>query len=277
MRLLAEGKFTEAWPLFEARRRFSKPAIFEPQVFGPEWAGEDLAGKTITVAAEQGFGDQMMFGRYLPILRQRGARIIVACHPLVAPVFGQAGFSTTTLYTDAPLPPSDYWLMIGSLPYRLGLSHPPPPVYLNVSLGGGGGGGVMTVGSPLLGNDANRSLPPAAGQRLASIGRLMSPDVTGAKDFMETAAIVAGLDLVVTVDTALAHLAGAMGKPCWVLLPHDRLDWRWGVSGAYSRWYPTMRLYRQPSPGDWTSVLDRVIHDTRALAPLWAEQHAAVN
>jgi hypothetical protein len=144
---------------------------------------------------------------------------------------------------------------------------------------GGSGIGVATRGNPQHANDHNRSLPADAAAALMSLPGAVSlhQEDIGSAEFATTADIIRGLELVVSVDTAVAHLAGAMGKPCWVLLPHDRLDWRWGVSGAYSRWYPTMRLYRQPSPGDWTSVLDRVIHDTRALAPLWAEQHAAVN
>jgi len=272
MRLLAEGSFTQAWPMFEARRRFSDPPVFEPQACCPEWAGEDVQGKTIVVSAEQGFGDQLMFGRYLPILRQRGAKVIVSCHPVMQPIFGAGGFATTTLYSDAPLPPADAWALMGSLPYRLGLSQPPPPAYLRLPLSAGGGIGVMTHGSPTLRNDANRSLSAETARQLLSLGRDLAPGATGARDFLETARLVAGLDLVVTVDTALAHLAGALGKRCWVLLPHSGLDWRWGLSGAYSRWYPAMRLYRQPASGDWAPVIHRVIHDARTLAPLWVEQ-----
>ena len=93
----------------------------------------------------------------------------------------------------------------------------------------------------------------------------LSLAATGAKDFADTAAIVAGLDLVISVDTSVAHLAGAMGKPCWTLLKTDA-DWRWMRDRDDSPWYPSMRLYRQPTAGDWPSVIDRVIRDFRALA-----------
>jgi hypothetical protein len=86
--------------------------------------------------------------------------------------------------------------------------------------------------------------------------------------------MIANLDLVVTVDTAVAHLAGAMGKRCWVLLPHVGLDWRWGVSGAYSCWYPQMTLYRQASDRQWPRLVERVIHDAQALTPVWAALQA---
>lgn len=269
MRLLAEGRFTEAWPMFEARRRFSSPPVFEPIAQCPEWRGEPLDGKTIVVAAEQGWGDQLMFGRYLPVLANRGARIIVACHPVIAPIFATLGLATVALYTDLPLPPADYWLLIGSLPHRLGIDLPPRPIYLHLPMGSGGGIGVVTRGSAMLPNDAHRSLPKAAADQLMSLGRDLSPEATGAADFLETAGIIANLDLVITVDTAVAHLAGAMGKRCWVLLPHVGLDWRWGRSGAYSCWYPQMTLYRQGDDGDWPRLIDRVIHDAQTLIPVW--------
>jgi hypothetical protein len=265
--LLAEGRFTEAWPLFESRRRYAAPPIFLPQASYPEWMGEDPDGLVLMVVAEQGWGDQLMFGRYLPLLQRRGARITVACHPVIAPVFSAIGVAATHLYTDAPLPQADRWVLIGSLPLRLGVPLPPPPRYLDIPLGSGGGVGVMARGSSALANDANRSLDGADAEQLLSLGRDLSPEATGAASFLETARILADLDLVITVDTAVAHLAGAMGKPCWVLLPQIGLDWRWGVSGTYSRWYPSMKLYRQRTPGDWRSVLAQVARDVAAIAP----------
>jgi ADP-heptose:LPS heptosyltransferase len=120
-------------------------------------------------------------------------------------------------------------------------------------------------GSPTHSNDRNRSLPPKAAAQLASLGRSLAPEDTGAGDFRDTAGIVAGLDLVISVDTAVVHLAGAMGKPVWVLLPSVETDWRWGRSGRDSPWYPSARLYRQAKPGDWAPVLRKVAADLAAF------------
>jgi ADP-heptose:LPS heptosyltransferase len=116
---------------------------------------------------------------------------------------------------------------------------------------------VVTRGNPDHPKDATRSLWGQDAERLLTLGRDLAPPATGARDFYETAQIVAGLDLVVTVDTSVAHLAGAMGKECWVLLPRLAMDWRWN-DGERSDWYPKMRLWRQPPEGGWGSVLDEV-------------------
>jgi hypothetical protein len=134
----------------------------------------------------------------------------------------------------------------------------------------GDGVGVVPVGSPTHANDRNRSLPPDAAARLLRLGRDLRPEATGARDFLETAEIVARLDLVITVDTAVAHLAGAIGKPCVVLLA-DPGEWRWG-SGERSPWYPEFTLFRQPEPGNWAVVLDRL---ERELPDLLAAARAS--
>ncbi|MBL8556316.1 MAG: hypothetical protein JNL41_18725, partial [Phenylobacterium sp.] len=124
----------------------------------------------------------------------------------------------------------------------------------------GGRIGVATRGNPGHSNDAHRSLPADVAAELLALPGAMSlePEATGAKDFAETAAIVAGLDLVIAVDTAVAHLAGALGRPAWILLPRIFTDWRWMEGRADSPWYPTARLFRQASPGDWSAVLAEV-------------------
>jgi hypothetical protein len=128
--------------------------------------------------------------------------------------------------------------------------------------------GLMTAGNPVYANDANRSLPEAAAAALFGLVARpvdLRPSQTGAADFADTAALMAELDLVISVDTAAAHLAGAMGKPCWVLLPAANPDWRWMRGRRDSPWYPSVRLYRQPAPGDWGPVLDEVAADLDAL------------
>ena len=129
--------------------------------------------------------------------------------------------------------------------------------------------GLMTRGSPGHLNDAHRSLPAEQAARLAALPGAASlhPDDTGAGDMTETADLIAGLDLVISVDTSVAHLAGAMGKPTWILLPTIGLDWRWGLAGRRTAWYPQARLFRQPRINDWPGVVDAVLAAaTQALA-----------
>jgi hypothetical protein len=119
--------------------------------------------------------------------------------------------------------------------------------------------GLAASGNPNHLNDQNRSLPSHLADQLAEIPGVvrLSPEVTGAKDFYDTARVVAGLDLVISVDTSIAHLSAAMGKPTWVLLPYIGVDWRWG-GGVGSPWYPSARLFRQAASCDWTEVIDQV-------------------
>ena len=120
--------------------------------------------------------------------------------------------------------------------------------------------GVMTTGNPNHTNDANRSLPPALAQRLLRLPGATSLALadTGASDFADTAAIIAGLDLVITVDTAVAHLAGALGRPVWILIPSIMTDWRWMEGRTDSPWYPSATLYRQSNAGDWAPEIARI-------------------
>ena len=125
-----------------------------------------------------------------------------------------------------------------------------------------GGVGLVWQASPTGFNAANKGLPRAVAQRLLDRGAIsLQPEDTGAADFADTAAIIARLDLVISIDTAVAHLAGAMGKPCWTLLPYVHCDWRWLRDRGDSPWYPGMKLYRQAQPQDWSQTLDQVLAD----------------
>jgi hypothetical protein len=165
--------------------------------------------------------------------------------------------------------------MTMSLAWRIGVTAQTVPgaAYLRATtpwpdLGDGFRIGIVARGSPANAQDARRSLPPEMEARLRALpGRVvgLDPAETGASDFADTAAIVAQLDLVISVDTAVAHLAGAMGKPCWTLLPKAGTDWRWLRERTDTPWYPAMRLYRQEADGDWGEVLDRVARDLEAL------------
>jgi hypothetical protein len=256
--LLALRRYAEAWPLYEARREVSEEP--PPLTDAPEWDGKAVAGERLTVVGEQGFGDQIMFARYVPGMVAAGADVTVACNPReLARFFETAGFATTSYPSPgAPMRSAGSWALLNSLPAKLGALGPPPPVYMSLPEPSTiSGVGVAVRGNPANYNDANRSLPPEAAAELLKLGRDLSPQATGTRDFLETAEIIAGLELVITVDSAPAHVAGALGKPCWVLLPRLGMDWRWN-DGERSDWYPQARLFRQDRAGDWSTVLQRV-------------------
>jgi tetratricopeptide (TPR) repeat protein len=257
--LLGGGRYEEGWALWEARRAARKAAHAPPQGV-PEWAGEDLAGRRLLVLGEEGLGDQMMFARYFPLLNAKGARIVFVGSPALRRLMAGLGVDVVDSTAQGEAMKPDLWVYQMSLPHRFGtqLSTIPPPAPLHLPAGSGGGVGVVTKGAAIHVNDDHRSLPPRFAQRLLRLGRDLSPEATGAADFLDTAQIVAGLDLVITVDTSMAHLAGALGKPVWILLPARATDWRWLRGRDDSPWYPTARLFRQRTAGDWEPVLRRV-------------------
>ena len=263
--LLAQAKYAEGWPLYEARYDLAG-APAKPELPIPEWRGEPLAGKRLLVWPDEGLGDQIQFVRFVPALRGEGAQATLCCSPALTRLFAASlEVPVIGLAERMDLPASDYWTFCGFLPGRLGLTPQtaPAPPYLAAPPAApirGGRIGLMTRGSPGHLNDAHRSLPEAQAMRLAALPGAVSlhPDATGARDLAETAAIVAGLELVISVDTSVAHLAAALGKPTWILLPTIGLDWRWGL-GERSPWYPQARLFRQPRINDWPAVVDAVL------------------
>jgi len=258
MTLLAQERYAEGWPLHEARRNPPLNVAPNPEGDAPEWLGEDLNGRRIVVCAEQGYGDQMMFARYLPWLQAQGAEVVVGCNALMRPLFAGLGFAVAPYSPmNARLPACDAWILMGSLPLRLGSQPPPPPLAL-APRGSGGGIGVVPAGNPQHQFDRYRSLDGRQAERLSAFGRDLRPEATGARDFKESAELYAGLDLVITVDTSSAHLAASIGVPTWILIPDAGADWRWQRERLDSPWYPSARLFRQPKRGDWDSVLDEV-------------------
>lgn len=255
--LMREGRFDEAWPLYERRPiEMGGRAQGKPQLSIPEWDGRPV--RSILILQEQGLGDQVMFARYAPWFRDQGVKAAIMCHPLLARLFERLGPDIQVLSAQGrvALPASEAWALGPSLPYLTRAQ--PAGAYLRAGPGGRGVG-LLARGNPGHVNDANRSLPTGIADQMAVWPGItdLAHAATGAADLEDTARIIDGLDLVITVDTAVAHLAGAMGKPCFLMLPFVP-DWRWMRERADSPWYPSMRLFRQPAPGDWTSVMAEV-------------------
>lgn len=259
---LREGDFAEGWPLFESRSvEISAQIRGRPKLSFPEWRGE--AVDSLLVFTEQGYGDQIQFARYVRLLVQRGVDVTFVCAPGLMGLFEPLGARLVPAVGGQSLPRCHAWAMLLSLPYLMGtrLETIPGAPYLP-GKPGGAGVGVMVAGHPGHVRDAERSLPSSAAARLlAAPGAVnLAPEATGARDFLETARIIDGLAEVISVDTAVAHLAGAMGKPVRLLLPFVP-DWRWLRDRSDTPWYPSMRLYRQPRRGDWDAVLDALAAD----------------
>jgi tetratricopeptide (TPR) repeat protein len=255
--LLAQGRFAEGWALFERRRDDPSGVSRLPAMPCPEWQGQSLAGKRLVVVSEQGFGDQIMFARFLPLAAAQAAEVVFVATPELATLFQALPVRVVAGLARSEAAAMDLWAPLLSLPHRLGVTGAPlpPPFDAGLAMGAGGGVGVMARGRPMRTNNGERSLPDALAERLLRLGRDLHPDATGAKDFRETAQLMAGLDLIVSVDTSAAHLAASLGKPTIVLLPGIGLDWRWYPKGRESPWYPSATLLHQAANGDWTQAL----------------------
>jgi tetratricopeptide (TPR) repeat protein len=293
--LLLAGDMQAGWEKYEWRKRRYPHSFSSPP--GPQWDGGPLHGRTILVLAEQGMGDSIQFARYLPMLAQRGARVIVECSDSLVSLLGTIP-GVATACARGRRPAHDVWVDQMSLPRlfhtTLG-SVPFPTAYLQANaallaqwdrrLPQGIRVGLAWAGNPLHSNDARRSIPVAdlapiikagegglislqVGERASDISHL--PGVANYSglftDWSQTAAAVAAMDLVITVDTAVAHLAGALGIPTWVMLPHAP-DWRWMLNRTDTPWYSGMRLFRQSRPGDWTGVIEQVATALAGVMP----------
>jgi hypothetical protein len=251
--LLKQGRYSEAWPLFEGRT-WNDPNR-RPKLSFPEWTGQPIS--SLLILAEQGLGDQIQYARYAPVLRARGVEVTMVCHPALAGLFSSLDVKIIVAQGSIDIPRHDAWILPASLPLRMGTTtdNIPTEPYLP-SREGGQGVGFIGAGNPKHVDDANRSLPAdKVAQVLSWPGvRSLEPRDTGVSDVAGTAEIIKGLDLVISADTMVAHLAGAMGKPVWLLLPYSP-DWRWMRGRADSPWYPSMRIFRQGKRGDWDGVL----------------------
>lgn len=291
--LLTLGRMKEAWTDFEHRRPLR-------HVHLPRWDGRPLVRKHLLIHAEQGLGDTIQFFRYCGHVQ--AGHITFTCHPQLIHLFRSAQCIGTLVPFGAPLPQVDYEIPLMSLPglFQTDLESVPARVpYLFADPGlvetwrtrmrapvHSLKVGIVWAGNPNHRNDRNRSLDPALLKPLATVEKTAFyclqqkphsaavPDLSplqfaGVFDeltFPDTAAIIQNLDLVISVDTAVAHLAGALARPVWTLLPYAP-DWRWMLDRADTPWYPTMRLFRQPRLNDWPSVIDEVVTGVRMFSP----------
>lgn len=291
---LLHGDYAEGFRLYEARSEAPGfPAI--PRFTQPRWQGEPLAGRTLLLHAEQGFGDTIQFIRFVPELAARGDRVIVDCQPALADLLGSLPGIAAVVPRGRPWPAFDTYLPLLSLPFVLGATRETIPQnfpYLAAE------SGRVTAWKARLGNDRSRlrvglawtgspgnpgnpfrslpleelaplfaitgvdffSLQKGAGtEQLESFSqREKLIDHPGElADFSHTAALLSQLDLVISIDTAVLHLAGALGRPVWALL-RFAADWRYGLRMASTPWYPEMRLFRQARSGEWAAVVAEV-------------------
>jgi cytochrome c-type biogenesis protein CcmH/NrfG len=297
--LLRTGEYAQGWREYEWRWQWAgfadRPRNF-PQ---PLWRGEPLNGARILLHAEQGLGDAIQFVRYLPLVAERGGTVVLEVYePLVRLLASLPGVATMVSRGSA-LPVVDWHCPLMSLPlaFDTTLETVPAPVpYVTaaaaplepdgpISATGARRIGLAWAGSPTHLRDQRRSIGldlfaplthvqgtrwyslqkgPAALALAASPAADLVDLGPRMSDFFDTAALIASLDLVITVDTSVAHLAGAMGKPVWILLSAPS-DWRWMLGRDDSPWYPTARLFRQAVPGQWGPVLEQIHQALRAM------------
>ncbi len=291
-RLLA-GDFVRGWPKYEWRWRTNGVG---PLPCGQKlWRGEDLTGQIILLRAEQGFGDTLQFLRFVPMVLARAASVVLEVHGAVRGLVRDAP-GLQVISVGDPVPPHDWVCPLLSLPLALGTelgSIPHQVPYLRgppraVREAGLRRVGVVWSGSVGHVNDHNRSIalrcfagvlgvagcefvslqPDVRDSDLAALADApgLHQDRGALGSFAATAAVLATLDLVITVDSAVAHLAGGLGHPVWVLLPFAP-DWRWLLGRDDSPWYPTARLFRQPVPGDWDAVVQDVVTALGSVNP----------
>jgi Flp pilus assembly protein TadD len=302
--LLRQGRFEEGWQCLEARDWY---AALTNYFSCPRWTGESLVGKSLLIGYEAGHGDMIQFCRYAKLLKTRGVNhITLLCHPALKTLLMTLDGVDVVIAFDESIAKSgwDFWTPLMSLPYycQTRLESIPaeiPYLQANAELVAKWRAllpdhklrvGLVWKGNPAFENDAERSLknldllaPLGAVKQVSFISlqkgageeEAMRPPVglplihLGSKmaDFADAAAIVESLDLVICVDTAIAHLTAALGKPCWVLLPNYMTDWRWLSEGSDSVWYPgVMRLFRQPASGQWAPVITEVVTALESFA-----------
>ena len=291
--LLLEGDYEQGWRAYESRWNFEHLAGTLPAYHQPRWQGEDLRGRTILIIGEQGLGDCIQFVRYMEPLQALGARIILQVPDALISLFQIEG--GVTIGFDQPVPDFDTWCPMMSLPAVMKTTVATIPralSYISANAAATaewnrrlGPRTRLRVGVSWSGRrdtwiNQHKSVPfeliadlvqqnpqyqwvnlqidvdEHQSRILAESGVSVYPGTIHC--MADTAALIAGLDVVISVDSAVSHLSAAMGRPTWIMLNQFAVDWRWFRDRGDSPWYPTAKLFRQPSQGDWPAVLDRI-------------------
>jgi Flp pilus assembly protein TadD len=295
--LLAEGNFAEGWREYEWRRRRKSGVERKFESFCPEWHGEELVGKRILITAEQGLGDSINFVRSIPMLADRGARVFLECYAELRRLFETVRGVEKLLDWGNTGGEFDFYCPMASLPLAFGTtveSIPSDVPYLKAdpvlterwskrvqATGAGMKVGLAWAGRAEQVNNYNRSIPANLLSPLGEVPEVqyfsLQKERVGTPDFpiidwtreftdlADTAALMENLDLVITVDSAVAHLAGAIGHPVWVLLAHQT-DFRWMLKREDNPWYPSLRLFRQTRHREWEEPISRVVRELEALS-----------
>ena len=279
------GDFERAWRESDAIAQRGKP---DPNRF---WHGRPLCGARVLVRCLHGLGDTIQFVRYVPLLRQIARSVVIESQPTLKTLLAESGLADHVMTWTEPEPKWDQQVEIMELPriFRTTLETIPRFVpYIHVADGIGKSlraSGSLRIGIAWQSSRFNpaRSVPIEQFAKIFSVPGIsffglqpgpehedLQPWAGRVSDMhqhlatiRETAQLISGLDLVITVDTMMAHLAGALAVPVWTLLPFE-CDWRWMLEREDSPWYPTMRLFRQPEPGDWNLVIERIRKELRA-------------
>ena len=292
---LLSGDYKNGWQSYEVRWHYEHLANTLPKYEQPRWVGQELTGKTILVLQEQGLGDTIQFSRFLSNLVALGARVVLQTNDNLAPLFEFSGLAHQ-IVLDPQLPEQfDYWTPIMSIPGILGVTLENLPLPLHY-LGNDPSRvkswqtilgpktqlriGFCWSGRPDSWINQHKAMPfetmcaliqknpnyewinlqvecnDEQSKILSALGVKLFPGMIN--NFADTAALMYHCDVVLGVDTAVSHLAGALGRPVWVMLNNYGLDWRWLLDRDSSPWYSSARLFRQPTIGDWQSVTDKV-------------------
>ena len=285
--LLSDGDFARGLDLYEARHGVRNAKVLAASS-APEWRGEDLNGKTLLLLAEQGFGDLFQFCRFAPVLAQRGARVIVQERQQTLALLKSLAGVERLVSTRELAPAADFHIPLAGVMRVLGMradSIPASIPYLAADPARVSAWkqrlpaakrkriGIAWSGVTRYAAQRWRSLDETSLQSLIAadadfVSLQLEPNAlleangvpqfgAAVADFAELAALIESMDHVISIDTGIAHLAGALGKPLWIMLPY-RADWRWMRDREDTPWYPQARLFRQTRPGDWSDVIARV-------------------
>ncbi len=284
--LLAQGNLAAGWPEYENRWHTPHGRAEWRDLPLPRWRGEPAAGRRLVVHAEQGLGDTLQFCRYATLAARRGLRVTLEVQPPLVRLLRTLAGVERVIARGEDWPEADLHCPMLSLPLALGGAILAQLAYLRADPAAAASWrarlaevrrpriGLVWAGNPLAPADVRRSIPPVLLVPLFDVPGIevfglqkhtsallpLTDHMAEMDDFADTAALVSNLDLVLAVDTAMAHLAAALGRPVWLL---DRFDscWRWFAGRRDSPWYPSLRIYRQPAPGDWDSVIAEVVRD----------------